>query len=461
MFGILKKKLGDFGQKLKETLQKKEPTIDPDLKETTAVKEKIPKAKEKILEEKISKPKKTQEKVSEKIIEETKVSEKEQKVIEELNKELESELSEFKENEIEEQIPQKVVLEKEIKKPVINKDSKKVDNTIETKEELSIENEIDEKIETQEQKISKRVAKPFIEEKRELKATIRTTEKLKSFFTGAVEIKENDIKDLLWELELSLIESDVEQDAAHEIVEKIKQRLVGSKVSSKQIDQILKENIKQIITEMMQTQKINLVNEIKNKKPFVIMFLGPNGAGKTTSIAKLTHYLQKNNFSSTWAAADTFRSGAIDQLQIHADKLNVKMVKHQYGADPAAVAFDAIKSASANNIDVVMIDTAGRQETNKNLMEELKKIERIAKPNLKIYVGESYTGQSLVDMSTEFNNAVGIDGFILTKIDTDAKGGTAISLTYKIKKPILFVGTGQEYKDFEEFDTKFIIERIL
>ena len=458
MFGILKKKLGDFGQKLKETLQKKEPPADPDLKETTT--QEKPKIKQEKKEIKI--PQK--EKVNT-TTEENKevISEKEKKAIEELNKELENELSEFKEEKIEQQLPKKIKLEKEIKniESETNKASKNLDTIIETKEELPIEKEIEEKIETQEKKSPKKEINPFVEEKRELKSKIRTTEKLKSFFTGAVEIKENDITDLLWELELSLIESDVEQDAAHEIVEKIKQKLVGSKVSSKQIDQILKENIKEILNEMMQTQKINLISEIKNKKPFVIMFLGPNGAGKTTSIAKLTYYLQKQGLSSIWAAADTFRSGAIDQLQIHADKLNVKMIKHQYGADPAAVAFDAIKSANANNTNVVMIDTAGRQETNKNLMEELKKIERIAKPDLKIYVGESYTGQSLVEMSAEFNNAVGIDGFILTKIDTDAKGGTAISLTYKIKKPILFVGTGQEYEDFEEFDTKFILNRIL
>ncbi len=415
MFGLLKKKLGDFTQKLKQTIEKKNP-------EKEEHDEKIEIKNKQIINEKI-KP---------------------------INKE---------ETKLKKQIDNKKNITKETNSKIKNKEIKK-----DIAQSLEIENIIESPNIIKEKNIEYKkydLNKTEFDDKRNLKANVGTTGKLKSFFTGNVEIKENDISNLLWELELSLIESDVEQDAAHEIIEQIKKNLVGKKVSSKQIDEILKENIKEIITQMMQTKKIDLIKEIQNKTPYVIMFLGPNGAGKTTSIAKLTYFLQKNKFSCVWAAADTFRSGAIDQLQIHADKLNVKMIKHQYNSDPAAVAFDAIKSAKASKTDVVIIDTAGRQETNKNLMQELKKIERIASPDLKIYVGESYTGQSLVEMSSEFNDTIGIDGFILTKIDTDAKGGTAISLTYKIKKPILYVGTGQEYEDFEEFDTKFIIERII
>lgn len=398
MFGILKKKLGDFKEKLKQTIQKSEKSEPTTTSEKKTTKETIKQRQKQI------KPK----------------------------------------------------IEKEEVKKEIKKEADKAPKSDTTNQEELI---------TKKEKVDKKIyaepQKQIEDEKRKLKTKIGAAGKIKSFFTGNVEIKENDISNLLFELELSLIESDVEQSAANEIVTKIKERLVGKKVSSKNIDDLLKENIKEIIAEMMETQKIDLMKEIKETKPFCIMFLGPNGAGKTTSIAKLTNYLQKNGKTCNWAAGDTFRSGAIDQLQIHADKLNVKLIKHKYGGDPAAVGFDAIKSAKANNIDVVMIDTAGRQETNKNLMEELKKIERVTKPNLKIYVGEAYTGQSLIEMATEFDNAIGIDGFILTKIDTDAKGGTAISLTYKIKKPILYVGTGQEYDDFEEFDTKFILERII
>ncbi len=333
------------------------------------------------------------------------------------------------------------------------------------------EEEYAESVEAEEEKIERKEKprdikiKTIEEDKRELKASVGVGGKLKGFLFGGVEISEKDINDLLWELELSLIESDVEQDAASELVKQIKQRLIGQKVSIKQIDEYLKEQIKEILTEMMKTENIDLLQTAKKKKaekkPFVLLMLGPNGAGKTTSIAKLVHYFKKNNLTSIIAAGDTFRAGAIDQIEEHAKRLNVRVIKQQYGADPAAVAFDAIKAAEAGKIDVVLIDSAGRQETNKNLMEELRKIERVAKPDLRIYVGEAYVGQALLDQVNEFSEIIGIDGFILTKIDTDAKGGTAISLLYKTKKPIIFVGTGQEYDDFKEFTPEFVLERII
>lgn len=307
--------------------------------------------------------------------------------------------------------------------------------------------------------------KTLEEEKRELKAHVGVGGKVKGFIFGGVEISEKDIDDLLWELELSLIESDVEQDAARELVRQIKERLVGKKVSPKNLDDYLKGQIKEILTEMMKTEKIDLLEEAKKSKkegkPLKILMLGPNGAGKTTSIAKLVHYFTKHKLTSIVAAGDTFRAGAIDQIEEHAKRLNVRVIKQQYGADPAAVSFDAIKAAEAGKIDVVIIDSAGRQETNKNLMEELRKIERVAKPDLRIYVGEAYVGQALLEQVAEFEEMIGIDGFILTKIDTDAKGGTAISLLYKMKKPIVFVGTGQGYDDFKEFTPQFVLERII
>ena len=209
----------------------------------------------------------------------------------------------------------------------------------------------------------------------------------------------------------------------------------------------------------METEHINVL-DIK-KKPLKILFLGPNGAGKTTSIAKLANYFMKNDKTVILAAGDTFRAAAIDQIEEHAKKLGVKLIKHNYGSDPTAVAFDAVKAAEAKGIDVVLIDSAGRQDTNKNLLDELKKMQRVIKPDLKLYVGEAYTGQALLQQATEFNNKIGIDGFILTKIDTDVKGGTAISLLYTLKKPIVFVGTGQRYEDLLEFKPEFIIDRIL
>ena len=390
---------------------------------------------------------------------------------------LESEEKEEKRQEKQKQgfDKEKLILEKEKSTPKEN-----ITNRIaQTAEEKEIEEDVeDELIEEEEAEEKEEIAedlsrektrdihiKTLEEEKRELKAHVGTGGKLKGFLFGGVEISEKDINDLLWELELSLIESDVEQDAASELVKQIKTRLVGKKVSPKNLDDYLKEQIKEILTEMMHTETINLLDEAAKKKkegkPLVILMLGPNGAGKTTSIAKLVHYFKKHNLTSVVAAGDTFRAGAIDQIEEHAKRLGVRVIKQQYGADPAAVSFDAIKAAEAGKIDVVLIDSAGRQETNKNLMEELRKIERVAKPDIRLYVGEAYVGQTLLEQVAEFEEIIGIDGFILTKIDTDAKGGTAISLLYKMKKPIVFVGTGQGYDDFKEFTPEFVLERII
>jgi fused signal recognition particle receptor len=390
--------------------------------------------KEEIVEEVQKKPQKT-----EKIGIEQAVEKEEEKIIEEEAKEVKEQLQKK-----EEKSEEKIELGEE-------------DEEI---EELALQEE-----EPQREKPREIDIKSIEEEKRELKAKVGAVGGIKGLIFGGVEINKKQISDLLWELELSLIESDVEQDAARELVAQIKKRLVGMKVSSKNIDEYLKEQIKEILTEMMQTEEIDVLAKAKEKKkegkPLKILMLGPNGAGKTTSIAKLVHYFKKHNLSAIVAAGDTFRAGAIDQIEEHAKRLNVRVIKQQYGADPAAVAFDAIRAAEAGKIDVILIDSAGRQETNKNLMEELRKIERVAKPDLKIFVGEAYAGQSLLEQVEEFKEIIGIDGFILTKIDTDAKGGTAISLLYKTKKPILFVGTGQEYDDFKEFTPKFVLERII
>jgi len=424
-------------------------------------------------------PQKLDEEESEKNkekIEEEKLHDVEKKLIQEIEEEVKKEdLKEAKKVEKKEEkllekkgiikqesieIQEQAILEEEENEDEA-KDISHEKEEVKAYEEKIIEQE--KRIEEKRKELEKIQIKSAEEDKRELKANIGVGGKVATFLFGGVEIKEKEIEELLWELELSLIESDVEADAAHELCEQIKKRLVGQKVSAKNIDEYLNEQIKEILKEMMKTEKINLIEEIKNKKekPYTILLLGPNGAGKTTSIGKLTHLLEKNKMSTIWAAGDTFRAAAIDQLEEHAKRLGVRTIKHQYGADPAAVAFDAIKAAQAGNIDVVLIDSAGRQETNKNLMEELRKIQRVAQPDLKLYVGEAYAGQGLLEQAKEFDEIIGIDGFILTKIDTDAKGGTTISLLYKIKKPILFIGTGQEYKDFEEFSEEFIINRII
>lgn len=394
---------------------------------------------------------------------EEEANELEAKMFAEIEQEVKKEETKIKEPET---IKQTLEVPIQTKKETIETESlKEIEQEEQTFEE-ELEEEVEEVLEEpktieREEKARNIHITTLEEDKRELKANVGLSGGLKGLLFGGIEINENQITDLLWELELSLIESDVEAEAANEIVKQIKQRLIGKKVSAKKIDEYLNEQIKEILTEMMNTEKINLLEETKTHKPLKILIIGPNGAGKTTSIAKLVNYFHKHKKTCIVAAADTFRAGAIDQLEIHAKQLGVRVIKQQYGADPAAVAFDAVKAAEAGKIDVVLIDSAGRQETNKNLMEELRKIERVAKPDLKIYVGEAYVGQTLLDQVEEFKTIVGIDGFILTKIDTDAKGGTAISLLYKMKKPILFVGTGQGYDDFKEFTPEFILERII
>jgi len=221
-------------------------------------------------------------------------------------------------------------------------------------------------------------------------------------------------------------------------------------------------SLKTSIRELFNVESIDILKRIKAKKnkPYVILFFGINGSGKTSSIAKLAYMLQKKNISAVMVAADTWRAAAIQQLEEHGNKLGIKVIKHDYGADPAAVAFDGIKHAQARNLDVVLIDTAGRMHSNTNLIQEMEKIVRVAKPDLKIFVGESITGNDCVIQSETFDRAIGIDGIILTKSDVDEKGGAIISISYVLKKPILYLGTGQNYSDLKEFNPDDIVASI-
>jgi len=298
---------------------------------------------------------------------------------------------------------------------------------------------------------------------RKIRGRLSAGKKITSFLRGSVKLEEKDLEQFLDELELALIESDVGQNTAEEIVKKLKEDLAGREISRKEdVSEYIGKEIRKVLGEIMETEKIDFMElAAGKKKPFVVLFLGPNGAGKTTTMAKLTKKLQDSGKRVIWAASDTFRAASIEQLEKHGENLGVRVVKHSYGADPAAVAFDAIESAKAKGIDVVMIDSAGRQVTNKNLMEELKKINRVAKPDLKLFVGEALAGTSLLEQARAFHEALGIDGFILTKIDTDTKGGTMISLLYNIKKPVLYVGTGQGYGDIMDFTPNYVLDRIV
>jgi len=298
-------------------------------------------------------------------------------------------------------------------------------------------------------------------------------EKLRESFTklvnkvAEVELKPENLQSLLWDFKLSLIENDVAVTVADHICDEIEKRLSGLRVS-RLADRrsLIKDTLRTVLLEILEpSEKTSLMELVEKKRrsrePCVIVFVGINGTGKTTTIAKIAHLLLKNNYSVVLACSDTFRAGSIEQLAIHAKRLGVPMIKHQYGADAAAVAYDAVQYARARGINVVLIDTAGRMQTNKNLLLEMEKIVRVADPDLVIFVGDSLSGNDAVLQAEEFSRSVPIDGSILTKMDADAKGGAAISVTYITKKPVLYVGTGQEYGDLEPFDPKIIVNRIL
>ena len=279
--------------------------------------------------------------------------------------------------------------------------------------------------------------------------------------SGAV-IREKHLDNVLWEMELALLQSDVAIEALEEMKNILRKRLVGLRVESrKEITPTIEKALKASLVELLSQTPFdpNMLLE-KSEAPLVIAFVGVNGTGKTTTIARIAHWLKENGKSIVLSAADTFRAGAIEQLDLHATKLGCKIIKHQSGGDPAAVAFDAVEHAKAKHRDVVLIDTAGRMQTNSNLMDEMKKIKRVDKPDLIMFVGDSLAGNDAVEQAKKFHKAVGIDAVVLTKLDVDAKGGAALSISSAIGQPIAFVGIGQEYGDIMPFDAAWIVERI-
>jgi len=343
-------------------------------------------------------------------------------------------------------------------KGAISKFSKKVEEEAKVEEKLP-EEEIKEEV-------IERKTKP--EEKRERIEEVKEESKEKKGFFGKLKEKivttklsYEKFENLFSDLELILMENNV----AMEVIEKIKndltKNLVENPIKRTKIEETIKKSLKNSLDDLFKVEELNLLRKIKyGKKPFVIVFFGINGSGKTTTIAKIADLLKKNKISCVLAASDTFRAASIEQLQHHADKLGIKLIKHDYGSDPAAVSFDAIKHAEAKNIDVVLVDTAGRLQNQVNLMEELKKIVKVAKPNLRLFVGESIAGNDCVEQAQKFNEAVGIDGIILTKSDVDEKGGAAISVSYVTKKPIIYLGVGQKYEDLIEFEPNLVVESL-
>ena len=282
---------------------------------------------------------------------------------------------------------------------------------------------------------------------------------------GEKELNEKDIEDILFELEISLLESDVAGEVIDSIKADLKEKLIGSKVDKNEIEKFVKDNLISIISSLFDSVgDIDIFEKIdekkKNEQPFLIVFVGINGTGKTTSLAKLASLLQEKKYSVVIAAADTFRAGAIEQLREHTNRLNLKLVAQNYESDPAAVARDAVLYAKSHKTDCVLIDTAGRMQTSKNLMEQIAKITKVVNPDMTIFVGDSLAGNDTVNQAREFHEHVKFDGSILTKSDADAKGGAALSIAKVTSTPVLYLGTGQEYSDLKSFDKNTFLETV-
>jgi fused signal recognition particle receptor len=298
-------------------------------------------------------------------------------------------------------------------------------------------------------------------------------EKLKSGFKGLVnkvtttELKTENLTPILSDFRMSLCENDVAFPVADKISEDLIKRLAGVQVKRlEDRKKIVEENLRVVLLEVMLTDKridlLKLAEEKrKNKEPFALMFVGINGTGKTTTIAKVAKFFHDKSFTVVLAGADTYRAGSIEQLEEHGKRLGMRVIRSDYGGDPAAVAYDAVSHAKAHGINIVLIDTAGRMQTNQNLMNELIKVKRVVRPDLTIFTVDSLIGNDAVQQAEEFNKSVGIDATILTKVDADVKGGSALSVTYVTQKPILFIGVGQSYKDLELFNPEKFVNMVL
>lgn len=285
----------------------------------------------------------------------------------------------------------------------------------------------------------------------------------KSF--GQKELKEKDVDEVLFELEIALMESDVATEVIDSIKSDLKKKLIGTTVEKENIENVVKQSLRENISNLFDTAgKIDILSNIQKKKatgePYIVLFVGINGTGKTTTLAKIAYLLQQNKFSVVIAAADTYRAGAIEQLSEHAKRLNLKIIAQNYGSDPAAVSRDAVLYAKSHKVDCILIDTAGRMQTSKNLMDQISKINKVVNPDLRIFVGDSLAGNDTVNQAREFHQYTKFEGAILTKSDADARGGAAISIVKITATPILYLGVGQEYKDLKTFDKSAFLESI-
>ena len=390
------------------------------------------------------------EEVSEVVETEEEVIEKADKIIEKAKKEKSQEIpTEFETGTLK--------VEPDIEK--IKEDIKEKIKEIPQEEPESVKYAQEEIRETQKkaeeiQKEIERIEKNLEEKKQGILSRIKST--------FAYKISEDGFNEIFDDLEMLLLENNVALEVVENIRSKLAEKLIGREINKNEIENEIKKELKKILNEILiePDNPLDIIKE-KKEKPFVILFFGINGVGKTTAIAKVAYFLKKAGMSVCLAAGDTFRAASIEQIAEHAKKLQIPLIKHDYNADPSAVGFDAIKYAKNHKIDVVLIDTAGRMHTKTNLIEEMKKIERVTKPDLKVFVAESIAGNDAVEQAKTFNEAIEIDGSILSKADIDEKGGTIISVSYATSKPIFYLGTGQDYKDLELFNKQKFIEELV
>jgi len=287
--------------------------------------------------------------------------------------------------------------------------------------------------------------------------------KLKSAAKGRVVIEEADLEDPLWDLEMALLDADVEMSVAEAILDRVEENLVGeTKKFTQSTGGVVEEALRDALVDVISVGQFDFDRRVaKADKPVVIVFTGVNGVGKTTTIAKLSRYFEERGLSSVLANGDTYRAGANEQIGQHAEALDKRLISHEQGGDPTAVIYDAVEYAEANDVDVVLGDTAGRLHTDEGLMDQLAKIHRVVDPDMTLFVDEAVAGQDAVQRAREFDDAAEIDGAVLTKADADPQGGAAISIAHVTGKPILFLGTGQEYGDLVRFDPDEMVDRLL
>jgi fused signal recognition particle receptor len=281
------------------------------------------------------------------------------------------------------------------------------------------------------------------------------------------ELNEKNLADAVWELQMVLIQNDVAVEVAEHICELTKDKMLGTRTGrlenlSRVFKSAIYESVLEVLTPEHPLDPIEFAKTQKEKgQPTTILFVGVNGTGKTTTLAKLASIFKSAGFTIVIAAGDTFRAGSIEQLEKHAERLDIRVIKQDYGSDAAAIAYDAIAHAKARHIDIVLIDSAGRMQSNKNLLEEMKKIVRVAEPDLKIFVGDALAGNDALSQAKEFHNAIGIDGAILTKVDADPSGGAALSIAFVTGRPVVYVGVGQNYEDLKRFDPDWFAKRLI